>query len=180
MKLDVLALTEEALGYTNLWYESALENAIPFVLPNGVTIRIITAPHFLGTKMEAFRGRGKTDFFASHDLEDFIAIIEGRPTILPELRKANLGRSTTVIFLGPPRISLKNRVSWMPFQGLLLDDDRVPLILERLKRDIVLGRVTLDVSINQNELHTVLRPELNRSTELQVHGHQSKSPLAFP
>ena len=79
LKIDVLAVDEQVLGYTNRWYASALESAVPFILPSGTTIRVISAPHFLGTKMEAFRSRGKDDFASSHDLEDFIAILEGRP-----------------------------------------------------------------------------------------------------
>jgi hypothetical protein len=35
LKLDVLALSKEVLGYTNLWYERALNHAVAFVLPNG-------------------------------------------------------------------------------------------------------------------------------------------------
>jgi hypothetical protein len=33
LKLDVLALSKEVLGYTNLWYESALHHAISFPCP---------------------------------------------------------------------------------------------------------------------------------------------------
>ena len=54
LKLDVLALSKEVLGYTNIWYERALKHAVPLVLPSGQSIRVITAPYFLGTKMEAF------------------------------------------------------------------------------------------------------------------------------
>src|SRR5450432_1596572 len=59
LKLDVLALSKEVLGYTNLWYEIALHHATSFLLPGGQSIRLTTAPYFLGTKMEAFRGRGQ-------------------------------------------------------------------------------------------------------------------------
>jgi hypothetical protein len=40
--------------------------------------------------MEAFRGRGKNDFMASHDLEDFVAVIDGRSTIVAEIAQAPL------------------------------------------------------------------------------------------
>ena len=46
-----------------------------------------TAPYFLGTKIEAFRGRGHADYFGSHDLEDFITVIDGRPSLLQEVRE---------------------------------------------------------------------------------------------
>lgn len=85
LTLDVLALSPEVLGFTNVWYEPALRHASPVTLPGGHSIGVITAPFFLGTKMEAFRGRGRMDFQASHDLEDFVAVIEGRDTLLEEI-----------------------------------------------------------------------------------------------
>jgi hypothetical protein len=85
LTLDVLALNKEVLGFTNIWYEPALKHAFTVTLPSGQSIRVITAPFFLGTKMEAFKGRGKMDFQASHDLEDFVAVFEGRETLLQEI-----------------------------------------------------------------------------------------------
>lgn len=88
LTLDVLPLDEKVLGYTNIWYQSALKEAQQVTLPGGLTIRVITAPFFLGTKMEAFQGRGNRDFLQSHDLEDFVAVIDGRSTILEEIGNA--------------------------------------------------------------------------------------------
>ncbi len=69
--------------------EEAAAKLAPFlgeiVLPSGQPIKMITAPYFLGTKMEAFRGRGQMDFMASHDLEDFVAVVDGRSTMLKEI-----------------------------------------------------------------------------------------------
>lgn len=130
LTVDVLALNEEVLGFSNIWYESALRHAFPVTLPSGQSIRVITAPFFLGTKMEAFRGRGKMDFQASHDLEDFAAVIEGRDSLLQEvadspqeLRRylAEAARS----LLAEPRF-----LDVLP--GFVLDSERVPLIQERL------------------------------------------------
>jgi predicted nucleotidyltransferase len=88
LTLDVLALNEEVLGLTNIWCESALRHASRVNLPSGRSIRVITAPFFLGTKMEAFRRRGKNDLKASHDLEDFVAVIEERDTLLHEIAES--------------------------------------------------------------------------------------------
>ena len=52
------------------------------------SIRVVTAPYFCATKLEAFRGRGKGDYLASHDLEDLITVVDGRPELLDELRSA--------------------------------------------------------------------------------------------
>lgn len=132
--VDVLALNEEVLGFTNLWYKSAIRHAAPYVLPSGPTIRIITAPFFLGTKMEAFRGRGKMDFQSSHDLEDFVAVIEGRDTLLREIAESPqnlreyLAKAAKSLFDEPRFIDV--------LPGFVLDNERVPLILNRLA-DIV-------------------------------------------
>jgi hypothetical protein len=132
LKLDVLALSKEVLGYTNLWYERALNHAVPFVLPNGQTIRIITAPYFLGTKMEAFRGRGQMDFLASHDLEDFVAVIDGRSTILKEIADSP---SDVREYLAEAASSLLSESRFLDaVPGFVLEYGRVPLILERLNQ----------------------------------------------
>ena len=41
---------------------------------------------FLATKLEAFRGRGQGDFLFSHDLEDRMAVVDGRASLLEECR----------------------------------------------------------------------------------------------
>jgi hypothetical protein len=130
LKLDVLALSREVLGYTNLWYESALHHAVPFVLPSGQAIRVITAPYFLGTKMEAFRGRGQMDFLASHDLEDFVAVIDGRSTILKEIADSPSDVRAYVVEAAAGLLGESRFLDAVP--GFVLDSGRVPLILERL------------------------------------------------
>jgi hypothetical protein len=82
-------LNEEKLGITNIWCESALRYVSRVNLPSGRSIRVIAAPLFLGTKMEAFRGHGKMDFQASHDLEDLVAVLEGRDTLLHEIAESS-------------------------------------------------------------------------------------------
>jgi len=50
-------------------------------------IRVVTAPYFFATKIEAFKDRRRRDFWASHDLEDLIFLIDGR-SIVEEALKA--------------------------------------------------------------------------------------------
>src|SRR3984957_6734223 len=130
LKLDVLALSKEVLGYTNVWYERALRNASSFVLPSGQPIRMITAPFFLGSKMEAFRGRGQMDFMASHDLEDFVAVVDGRSTILREIADSP---SDVREYLAEAAASLLSESRFLDaVPGFVLDSGRVSLVIERL------------------------------------------------
>src|SRR5437763_3130430 len=82
IRLDVMPTDERILGFSNRWYKLAIASSQRLQLEEGLIIRVVTAPLFLGTKLEAFKGRGKNDYFASHDLEDIIAVIDGRPSLL--------------------------------------------------------------------------------------------------
>jgi hypothetical protein len=90
-KLDVMPLDEKVLGFSNNWYRETMTKAELVRLDAGTVIRSITAPYFLATKLEAFQSRGKGDVFASHDLEDVIAVIDGRPAITGEVQAAGAG-----------------------------------------------------------------------------------------
>jgi hypothetical protein len=63
---------------------------IRLTLPSGRSIRIVTAPVVLATKLEAFRGRGRGDDLISHDLAaqfrellNTSAFLEALPAFLP-------------------------------------------------------------------------------------------------
>lgn len=84
--VDVMPTLESILGFSNRWYPLALETAVPTMLPSGHGIRLISAPVFVATKLEAFAGRGNGDFLSSHDLEDLLAVIDGRASLIDECR----------------------------------------------------------------------------------------------
>ena len=76
--VDVMPSLEKVLGFANRWYPMALETACLVALPSGRLIRLIAAPVFLATKLEAFDGRGNGDFLFSHDLGDLLSIVHCR------------------------------------------------------------------------------------------------------
>ena len=86
--LDVMPLDEDTLGFTNRWYRAAMETAEECEIAPGAIIRVVTPPYFCATKLEAFEGRGGGDYLASHDLEDIIAVIDGRAEIVGEIERA--------------------------------------------------------------------------------------------
>jgi hypothetical protein len=83
--LDVMPLEEHILGFTNRWYRAAMASSVGQRIANDTDIRVVTAPFFLATKLEAFKGRGNGDF-ASRDLEDVIAVVDGRAEIVAEVQ----------------------------------------------------------------------------------------------
>ncbi|MBL4847130.1 MAG: hypothetical protein JKY65_16540 [Planctomycetes bacterium] len=86
LTLDIMPLDEAVLGFSNQWYQSALEAPSQTRLPSGTLLSHIDAPHFLATKLNAFQSRGEGDFLTSADLEDVVVVIDGRPTIRQELQ----------------------------------------------------------------------------------------------
>lgn len=88
LTVDVMPMEKTVLGFANRWYPLAVATAQPFSLPSGKVIKLIVAPVFVATKLEAFADRGKGDFLFSHDLGDIIAIVDGRDSLLDECRQA--------------------------------------------------------------------------------------------
>lgn len=105
--LDVMPLDERVLGFTNRWYPYAIESAGSLILQPDLVIRAIAAPAFLATKWEAFANRGDGDALASHDVEDIVSVVAGRPAITDEVGQCPTGvrefiRSQTRAFLQSP------------------------------------------------------------------------------
>jgi len=70
------------------WYRPGFEAAAIATLPSGLALRHLSAPYFMATKLEAFKDRGNNDVYLSHDLEDVIAVVDGREALLGELGAA--------------------------------------------------------------------------------------------
>ena len=85
LEVDLMPALPGILGFANRWYPLAVQSAQRVVLPNGVSIRLITAPAFLATKFEAFADRGNSDLLGSHDMEDIVNVLDGRPEIVDEV-----------------------------------------------------------------------------------------------
>lgn len=68
--------------------QMALETAVEMEIEPGLTIRHASAPAFLALKWAAFWDRGAQDPFASHDLEDILALIVSRDQLLNEFDQA--------------------------------------------------------------------------------------------
>lgn len=84
--LDVMSLDEKILGFSNRWYKPAMDSAVVHELEPDLHVRVVTAVYFCATKLEAFAGRGKHDYQSSHDLEDLMAVVDGRPELAEEIR----------------------------------------------------------------------------------------------
>jgi predicted nucleotidyltransferase len=85
LEVDLMPALPGILGFANRWNPLAVQSAQRVVLPSGTSIQLITAPAFLATKFEAFSDRGKSDLLGSHDMEDIVNVLDGRPEIVEEV-----------------------------------------------------------------------------------------------
>jgi len=88
--LDIMPTDSRILGFSNKWYTAASKHTEIVKLPSGKEIQMVSAPYFLITKLEAFDGRGHGDYLLSHDIEDIIAVVDGRRELLDEIKNADL------------------------------------------------------------------------------------------
>jgi hypothetical protein len=86
--LDVMPLDGKILGFKNTWYEPAMETAEERELEPGLKILMVSPVYFCASKLEAFGDRGKNDHLGSRDLEDLIAVVDGRAELVGEIQAA--------------------------------------------------------------------------------------------
>lgn len=87
LTVDIMPSEGGFLGLNPAWFKEALATAT--VREFGHTqLKLISPVAFLATKHVAFIDRGNGDYYASHDLEDFVTVIDGREMIVTEVNEA--------------------------------------------------------------------------------------------
>ncbi len=137
MQLDLVPLDEKVLGFANVWYRTGFANAILSEPEPGSRLKHLSAPYFLATRFEAYKDRGRNDVYASHDLEDIIAVVDGRAELYDELTQASADVKAYVVsnihaLMEHPEIT--NAMS-----GIVLRPIRVPVVLQRLRAIAKIG-----------------------------------------
>nr|WP_108523239.1 hypothetical protein [Bradyrhizobium algeriense] len=89
LKVDFMPDDEKILGFSNRWYAKGIETAVETPLDDAITIRRLTPPLFIATKLEAYRGRGGGDLIGSRDAEDILLLVDGREELVDEVAAAD-------------------------------------------------------------------------------------------
>ena len=133
--LDLMPTDPSILRFGNRWYRPAFLHAQAIDLDSR-KVRVIAAPYFLATKLDAFYGRGKNDYRGSPDLEDIVTVVDGRVEIVGEVQSSGaelrgfLGVEFSALLADP------NFMEALP--GHLLPDmisqQRAGIVLERMRQ----------------------------------------------
>jgi predicted nucleotidyltransferase len=135
--LDLMPTDPAILGFSNRWYQPALENARKIRVGDH-EIKLIAAPYFIATKLEAFHRRGNNDYQMSRDLEDIVTVIDGRVELIDEISTSDpeLRRHLS----GEFRSLLSNREFLDALPGHLLPDaasqQRITIVMARIEQII--------------------------------------------
>ncbi len=131
VRFDLMPVDASILGFSNRWYGEAVATAQLHLLDNGMQIRLVTAPAFLATKLEAFADRGQGDFLSSHDLEDVLNVVDGRPELVDELAQVSAPMRQAIATCFSVLLAKPDFINCLP--GLLADPDRADIIIARLQ-----------------------------------------------
>jgi hypothetical protein len=96
LTVDIMPMDGGFLGLNTAWFKEALATATECEFAH-TRLKLISSVAFLATKHVAFTDRGDGDYYASHDLEDFITVIDGREKIVAEVNEATADLRTYVI-----------------------------------------------------------------------------------
>ena len=132
-RVDVMPTTSAPLGMNSKWFPEALATAQTKDLGEGHSAKVIPPALFLATKLEAFKDRGHGDYYASHDLEDIVTLVDGRASIVddvagsPESVRGFVGAGVREILSQP------DFQDALPGHLSALSRTRAPLVMERLQ-----------------------------------------------
>ncbi len=112
-----------------------MDTAAERELEPGLKILMVSPVYFCASKLEAFGDRGKNDYAGSRDLEDLIAVVDGRAELVGEIQAA---QSDARSYLAKEIAKLLGARGFVDaFPGHLAPDsasqDRITTVMARLR-----------------------------------------------
>lgn len=124
IKVDIMPTDEHILKFSNKWYKEGFQNAENYALSNEKHIKILTAPYFIASKLEAFFSpyrKYNLDVYASHDFEDIVYILDNCENIVALIENSN---NTVKTYIQQQfDYLLKNKPIIYALNGILRDDE---------------------------------------------------------
>ena len=125
---------DPSIGFRNRWYPKGFKNAVNHQIDETTKIKILSAPFFIATKPEAFKGRGRGDGRTSQDFEDIIFVLENRNSIWDEMNSCENELREYLVSTFQSLINNSNIFEWI---NCHVERGAPPLsyhILDQLKR----------------------------------------------
>lgn len=136
--VDAVPIEPAVIGFSNAWYPEGFAKAGKVQISESVEIRILFAPAYLASKLEAFSSPTREfagDMLASRDFEDIVTLVNRRQELAEEFAQCSSELKQYLVLA--LRALLKSRdleegvSACLP--SSLAGQQRRPLILERLR-----------------------------------------------
>lgn len=130
--VDIMPTEGAALGLNTAWFAEAVATSTLRTVAHS-ELRLISPVAFLATKFTAFLDRGDRDYYVSHDLEDFITVIDGRTKIVAEVDRASPGLRRFLITSIQQLLSDPHFCDALPGHLPPEEEDRIVLLRSKLE-----------------------------------------------
>jgi len=135
LKVDIMPIDKDILGFSNQWYKDAMKNPLIYEINPNLSVNIVSPVYYIATKIDAYLGRGKGDLLVSHDIEDLITLFDGRTEIISEYLNAS-DKVKSYIAKQLNYLMLDDSFEYV-IQGVARNDvQRERLIIERIEKCI--------------------------------------------
>ncbi|NBQ59008.1 MAG: hypothetical protein EBU32_11645, partial [Opitutaceae bacterium] len=88
--VDIMPTDGSTIGLNTAWFTEALATAAEVEFAHS-RFRLISPTAFIALKYVAFLDRGKNDLYGSHDLEDLLAVVDGRAKFVADVDASQSG-----------------------------------------------------------------------------------------
>lgn len=135
ISIDIMPAEDSSIGISNIWYKPGFDYLEQITLPDGISIAILPSTYFLATKLEAFKDRGNSDFYGSHDFEDIIYLLDNRTSIVEEIQNSN---DSVKLYIKSELNTIKNHPQANELLAMhihpLIREERFRLLKEKIDR----------------------------------------------
>ncbi|MEI6674946.1 MAG: hypothetical protein WCO57_07190 [Verrucomicrobiota bacterium] len=132
VRVDFLPHRPMELMQSNRWFPFLMDESERVEVMNGKFAWRASAPCFVATKFEAFYNRGKGDFLLSKDIEDIVAVIDGRVEMLNEINVSSHDVRDFVSQSCRQLLADKRFMECLP--QIVIDDQREAVVEDRLRK----------------------------------------------
>ena len=132
--IDFIPFEETSLGPTNSWLKPGFGKSYE-VAAGSQIIKILPVSYFLATKYEAYKSRGKSDPYGSHDFEDIIYVLDNNIEVVDTIKGEDQKLILFIKEMAKEILEHPSRNDIIAGQiNPFTSEERTPMVIEKLQQ----------------------------------------------
>jgi predicted nucleotidyltransferase len=133
--VDIMPTDGSTIGLNTAWFTEALATAAEVEFAHS-RFRLISPTAFIALKYVAFLDRGKNDFYGSHDLEDLLAVVDGRAKFVADVDASQSGLRKYIVQSVQTLLASDDFMEALPghLPAERASQERLPGLVEKLRQ----------------------------------------------